>query len=94
MPPSSAGNVAVGTGATGRIGKEIARGLAQAGMTVVIGARSIERGEAAPAEIAASSNGAAPAPSVMKPKADQFREPAAIADLERSSRELEREPGT
>jgi NAD(P)-dependent dehydrogenase (short-subunit alcohol dehydrogenase family) len=95
MPPSSARNVAVVTGATGGIGKEIARGLAQAEMTVVIGARSIERGEAAAAaEIAASSNGAAPAPSVMKPKADQFREPAAIADLERSSRELEREPGT
>jgi NAD(P)-dependent dehydrogenase (short-subunit alcohol dehydrogenase family) len=35
-------------------------------MTVVIGARSIERGEAAAAEIAASSNGAAPAPVVMK----------------------------
>ena len=66
MQPSSTGNVAVVTGATGGIGKEIARGLAQAGMTVVIGARSIERGEAAAAEIAASSNGAAPAPVVMK----------------------------
>ena len=65
MQSSSTGNVAVVTGATGGIGKEIARGLAQAGMTVVIGARSIERGETAATEIAASSNGA-PAPVVMQ----------------------------
>jgi NAD(P)-dependent dehydrogenase (short-subunit alcohol dehydrogenase family) len=64
MLQSSTGNVAVVTGATGGIGKEIARGLAQAG-TVVVGARSIERGEAAAAEIAASSSGAAPAPFEM-----------------------------
>jgi NAD(P)-dependent dehydrogenase (short-subunit alcohol dehydrogenase family) len=43
MQPASTGNLAVVTGGTGGIGKEIARGLAQAGMTVVIGARSIER---------------------------------------------------
>ncbi|HEY8786153.1 MAG TPA: SDR family NAD(P)-dependent oxidoreductase, partial [Candidatus Limnocylindria bacterium] len=66
MQPSSTGKVAVVTGATGGIGKEIARGLARAGMTVVIGARSIERGEAAAAEIAATSNEAAPAPFVMQ----------------------------
>jgi NAD(P)-dependent dehydrogenase (short-subunit alcohol dehydrogenase family) len=65
VQPPSTGNIAVVTGATGGIGKEIARGLAQAGMTVVIGARSIERGEAAVAQIASSSNGAAPAPVVM-----------------------------
>jgi len=66
MQPPSSGNVAVVTGATAGIGKEIARGLARAGMTVVIGARSIERGEAAAAEIAATSNEAAPAPFVMQ----------------------------
>jgi len=66
MQAASTASVAVVTGATGGIGKEIARGLAQARMTVVIGARSIERGEAAAAEIAASSSGAAPAPFVMQ----------------------------
>jgi NAD(P)-dependent dehydrogenase (short-subunit alcohol dehydrogenase family) len=65
MHAASTASVAVVTGATGGIGKEIARGLAQAGMTVVIGARSIERGEAAAAEIAASAQRAA-APLVMQ----------------------------
>src|SRR5688572_10575786 len=50
-----AGKVALVTGATGGIGKEIARGLARMGATVVIGARSLERGEAAAAEIAADA---------------------------------------
>jgi NAD(P)-dependent dehydrogenase (short-subunit alcohol dehydrogenase family) len=39
------------TGGTGGIGKEIARGLARMGATVVIGARNPERGEAARKEI-------------------------------------------
>jgi NAD(P)-dependent dehydrogenase (short-subunit alcohol dehydrogenase family) len=47
-----AGKTAVVTGATGGIGKEIARGLAKLGATVIIGARNAERGEAARAEIA------------------------------------------
>jgi NAD(P)-dependent dehydrogenase (short-subunit alcohol dehydrogenase family) len=46
------GTVALVTGATGGIGKEIARGLARMGATVVIGARNLERGEAARAQIA------------------------------------------
>ena len=50
-----AGKVALVTGATGGIGKEIARGLARMGATVVIGARSLERGEAAAAEIGADA---------------------------------------
>jgi NAD(P)-dependent dehydrogenase (short-subunit alcohol dehydrogenase family) len=45
------GKVAVVTGATGGIGKEIARGLARLGATVVIGARNAERGNAAWDEI-------------------------------------------
>jgi len=49
------GKIAIVTGATAGIGKEIARGLAVMGATVVIGARSAERGEAARAEIVAST---------------------------------------
>jgi NAD(P)-dependent dehydrogenase (short-subunit alcohol dehydrogenase family) len=47
------GKVAVVTGATGGIGKEIARGLVRLGAHVVIGARDPRRGEAARAELAA-----------------------------------------
>jgi NAD(P)-dependent dehydrogenase (short-subunit alcohol dehydrogenase family) len=47
------GKVAVVTGATGGIGKEIARGLVRLGAHVVIGARDLRRGQAARAEIAA-----------------------------------------
>jgi NAD(P)-dependent dehydrogenase (short-subunit alcohol dehydrogenase family) len=47
------GKVAVVTGATAGIGKEVARGLVRQGVTVVIGARSQERGESARAELAA-----------------------------------------
>jgi NAD(P)-dependent dehydrogenase (short-subunit alcohol dehydrogenase family) len=54
------GKVALVTGATGGIGKEIARGLARMGATVVIGARSPGRGDAAAAEIAAGTGGTAP----------------------------------
>ena len=50
--------IAVVTGATGGIGKEIARGLARQGLTVVIGARTAARGEAARADIAATTGNA------------------------------------
>jgi NAD(P)-dependent dehydrogenase (short-subunit alcohol dehydrogenase family) len=46
------GKVVVVTGATAGIGKEIARGLGRLGATVVIGARSTERGRAAADDIA------------------------------------------
>jgi NAD(P)-dependent dehydrogenase (short-subunit alcohol dehydrogenase family) len=49
------GKVAVVTGATTGIGKEIARGLAALGARVVIGARTRERGEAARREIVEST---------------------------------------
>jgi len=65
-----AGKVALVTGATGGIGRETARALSRMGATVVIGARSLERGEAARAEIAA--DGAKGEVSVM---------PLDIADL-------------
>jgi NAD(P)-dependent dehydrogenase (short-subunit alcohol dehydrogenase family) len=45
------GKIVVVTGATGGIGKEIARGLARLGATVVVAARSEERGQAAVNEI-------------------------------------------
>jgi len=48
------GKVAVVTGATGGIGKEIARGLVRLGCNVVIGARDARRGEAARAELSAA----------------------------------------
>ncbi len=44
--------IAIVTGATGGIGKQIALGLAERGMHVVIGARDAARGEAARQEIA------------------------------------------
>ncbi|HLZ63622.1 MAG TPA: SDR family oxidoreductase [Ktedonosporobacter sp.] len=44
--------VALITGANKGIGKEIARGLARLGMTVLLGSRSRERGERAAAELA------------------------------------------
>lgn len=46
------GKVAVVTGATGGLGKEIARGLVRLGATVVLGARDPARGAAARAELA------------------------------------------
>lgn len=48
------GKVAVVTGATGGIGKQIALGLARLGATVVLGARDAGRGAAAAAEIGAA----------------------------------------
>ena len=51
------GKVAVVTGATGGIGKEIARGLFRLGAHVVIGARDPRRGETARADLAGGSAG-------------------------------------
>jgi NAD(P)-dependent dehydrogenase (short-subunit alcohol dehydrogenase family) len=48
---------AVVTGATGGIGKEIARGLVRQGATVVVGARSGAKGEATRAELAEEPGG-------------------------------------
>jgi NAD(P)-dependent dehydrogenase (short-subunit alcohol dehydrogenase family) len=45
------GRIAVVTGANSGIGKEIARGLARLGAQVILACRSIERGEAAAADI-------------------------------------------
>jgi retinol dehydrogenase-12 len=52
------GKIVLVTGATGGIGKEIGRGLARMGATLVIGARDPGRGEAARAEIAGSTGNA------------------------------------
>jgi NAD(P)-dependent dehydrogenase (short-subunit alcohol dehydrogenase family) len=51
------GKVAVVTGATGGIGKEIARGLVRLGADVVVGARDPRRGEATRAELTAAPGG-------------------------------------
>ena len=48
---------AVVTGATGGIGKEIVRGLLRQGATLVVGVRSIEKGEALRAELASEPGG-------------------------------------
>lgn len=48
---------AVVTGATSGIGKEIARGLVRQGATVIIGARSVNKGEAARREFAKEPGG-------------------------------------
>jgi NAD(P)-dependent dehydrogenase (short-subunit alcohol dehydrogenase family) len=48
--------VALVTGANKGIGKEIARGLARQGMTVLLGARDRERGQAAASELAADGS--------------------------------------
>jgi NAD(P)-dependent dehydrogenase (short-subunit alcohol dehydrogenase family) len=50
------GKVAVVTGATGGIGKEIARGLVGLGATVVIGARDEARGAAAATELGVTAH--------------------------------------
>lgn len=57
MPPQ-AGRVALVTGATGGIGFEVARALAQAGAEVLLGARDAGRAAAAMARIAAGTPGA------------------------------------
>jgi len=46
-----AGKVAIVTGATGGIGKEIARGLARLGATVIVGARNPTKGEQVQGEL-------------------------------------------
>lgn len=58
------GKVALVTGATAGLGKEIARGLARLGAEVILPARSLERGEAARKEIVASTGN--PNVTVMK----------------------------
>jgi len=45
------GKVAIVTGATGGIGKEIARGLAKLGATVIVGARNPSKGEQVVADL-------------------------------------------
>jgi NAD(P)-dependent dehydrogenase (short-subunit alcohol dehydrogenase family) len=45
MDANLAGKTAIVTGATGGIGKEIARGLAKLGATVIVGARNPSKGE-------------------------------------------------
>lgn len=50
---ASAERIALVTGATRGIGREVARGLAQRGLTVLVGARDREQGEAVATEIAA-----------------------------------------
>jgi NAD(P)-dependent dehydrogenase (short-subunit alcohol dehydrogenase family) len=57
MRPASffTGQVALVTGANKGIGKEIARGLARCGMTVLLGARDPERGKRAAAELSGES---------------------------------------
>jgi len=59
------------TGATGGIGKEIARGLARMGASVVVGARDADRGEAARADIAKDAGGVAEVSVMRLDVADQ-----------------------
>jgi len=53
---SATGKIALVTGANKGIGKEIARGLAQLGFTVLLAARDAERGLTAAAELAADGH--------------------------------------
>src|SRR5207302_1323270 len=56
------GKTAIVTGATGGIGKEIARGLAKLGATVIVGARNPSKGE----EVARELKKDAPKPENVK----------------------------
>ena len=49
--PPAAGRIALVTGATRGIGKEVARGLAARGVTVLLGARDLARGEEVAGEL-------------------------------------------
>jgi NAD(P)-dependent dehydrogenase (short-subunit alcohol dehydrogenase family) len=72
------GKIAVVTGATGGIGKEIARGLSRLGAEVVIGARDPGRGDAARREIVAhTGNDAAAVLQVDVSSVDSVRRFAA-----------------
>lgn len=51
MEPDLSGKIALVTGANSGVGKETARGLAQRGAHVVMAVRSLERGEAAKADL-------------------------------------------
>jgi NAD(P)-dependent dehydrogenase (short-subunit alcohol dehydrogenase family) len=51
------GRVVIVTGANKGIGKEVARQLAQAGLTVLLGSRDERRGTAAAEELAEPTNG-------------------------------------
>src|SRR4029079_17876371 len=75
------GKVAVVTGATGGIGKEIARGLVRLGCNVVIGARDARRGEAARAELSAA--GAAGVSVLTLDVADQSSLRSSATELRR-----------
>lgn len=55
--PRHDGTIALVTGANKGIGREVARQLAASGMTVLLGARSAERGQAAVAELIADGAG-------------------------------------
>ena len=57
MDTNMSGKLVVVTGATGGIGKEIARGVARLGGDVVVAARNPARGEAVRAELAAEAAG-------------------------------------
>jgi len=58
MATNLSGKTALVTGATGGIGKEIARGLAKAGGRVIIGARNADKGAAVREEIVKDAAGA------------------------------------
>jgi NAD(P)-dependent dehydrogenase (short-subunit alcohol dehydrogenase family) len=75
------GRVAVVTGATGGIGKEIARGLARLGATVVIGARNLEKGAAVRDELAKEGKG---------PVSVMALDVASIASIKAFAAELEK----
>lgn len=55
MNTNLSGKIAVVTGASGGIGKEIARGLARQGATVILAVRDLERGDAVARELHAET---------------------------------------
>lgn len=69
MNTNLSGKIAVVTGASGGIGKEIARGLARQGATVVLAVRDVERGDKVARELHAET------------KANLFVMPLDVADV-------------